>query len=282
MSTTAGRTDAIAVSPRRAPGAVRYSICTLVTDRAEHAAMLASFRSHGFSGSDCEHLYIDNSQSNSVTAYDGLARLIEEARGDYVVLCHQDVRLLSDGRAELDRRLAELDARDPHWALAGNAGGTAPGRLAMRISDPHGRDRTLGTLPERVMSLDENFVVLRRSCRIGPSHDLTGFHFYGADLCLAADVMGYSAYVIDFHLEHLSDGRISPAFYAARNAFRRKWSRALRARWMQTTCGFMLISGGRLGQALAGVLQGYALRIAMRLPSARGWPEGKRPREAAP
>jgi len=188
------------------------------------------------------------------------------------VLCHQDLRLIEDGADRLEAVLSELEARDAGWAVAGNAGGTGLGRLAMRISDPHGENRRIGSLPERAMSLDENFLVLKRSARIGLSRDLTGFHFYGADLCLAADIMGHSAYVIDFHLRHLSDGRISPAFYQARAAFRAKWSRALRPRWMQTTCGVMRLSGSRLGQAFGTAIQKHALKLALRLPKARGWP----------
>ena len=73
------------------------------------------------------------------------------ARGELIVLCHQDIRLLTDGRGALDACLTALDARDPTWAVAGNAGGTGIGRLAMRISDPHGDDRRIGSLPERAL-----------------------------------------------------------------------------------------------------------------------------------
>ncbi len=267
--------DATEITVVRVPNPIRYSICSLITSRTEYTEMLASFRTHGFTGPSCEFLYIDNSQGNAFTAYDGLNRLMDAARGELIVLCHQDIRLLTDGRGALDAGLAELDARDPAWAVAGNAGGTGIGRLAMRISDPHGDDRRIGSLPERALSLDENFLVLKRSARVGLSRDLTGFHFYGADLCLAADVMGYTAYVINFHLRHLSDGRISPAFYQARKAFRAKWSRALRPRWMQTTCGLMRLSGSRIGQAFGTAIQKHALKIALRLPAARGWPSGE-------
>jgi len=268
--------DATEIAATPAVGSVRYSICTLVTGRAEYAAMLSSFRAQGFTEPSCEFLFIDNTVANTATAYDGLNRMIDAARGRHVILCHQDVRLIADGRADLDRRLAELDQRDPDWAVAGNAGGVGPGRLAMRISDPHGDNRKIGNLPERALSLDENFLVLKRGARIGLSHDLKGFHFYGADLCMAADIMGYTSYVIDFHLRHLSDGAISPAFYQARREFRTKWSHALRSRWMQTTCGIMLLTGNRVGQAFGTAIQRHALRIALRLPFARGWPSAGR------
>ena len=35
-------------------------------------------------------------------------------------------------------------------------------------------------------------------------------------MCLVADILGYSAYVIDFHLRHLSSGTKSAEFYRCR------------------------------------------------------------------
>jgi hypothetical protein len=268
-----GQHDAIEITATRPHNPLRFSVCTLVTSRAEYAQMLSSFRAGGFAEPAAEFLFIDNSSGNGFSAYGGLNRMLEAARGEFVVLCHQDLRLIADGAQKLEAVLAELERRDPTWAVAGNAGGTGIGRLAMRISDPHGESRRVGNLPDRAMSLDENFLVLKRSARIGFSRDLKGFHFYGADICLAADIMGFTAYVIDFHLRHLSEGRISPVFYQARKEFRAKWSRALRPRWMQTTCGLIRLSGNRLGQVFGAAIQKHALKVALRLPNARGWPD---------
>lgn len=250
---------------------VRYTIATLVTDHAQYAAMRASLRAGGFGEEDCEYLYIDNSTANTACAYRGLNALLNEAGGVFVILCHQDIRLLEDQRADLDRRLAELDARDPDWALAGNAGGVAPGVLAIRITDPHGENQNTGSLPQRVVSLDENFIVVRRSARIGFSRDLEGFHFYGADICLNAAIAGYSAYVIDFHLAHLSAGHKSAAFARCEAAFRAKWERALSARWIQTTCALVRLSGTTTGQLAGRIAAAPLARISRRLPKAAGW-----------
>jgi hypothetical protein len=252
--------------------APRYSIGTLVTRPDDYAQMRESFAAHGFSAETTEFLFLDNCGTDQCGAYRGINALINAARGRYVILCHQDVRLIDDGLNALDERLRDLDARDPHWALAGNAGGVAPGRLAIRITDPHGADRRSGDLPQRVMSLDENFIVVKRSARVGCSVDLEGFHFYGADLCLNADVAGHSAWVIDFHLHHLSGGTKSPDFFELENAFRAKWSRAFRPRWMQTTCALARLSGfgpdrevGRIAaRPLAGLLRRLPRRAAAR------------------
>jgi len=253
------------------PADPRFTIATLFNDRAHYAAMRASFEAHGFDRAICEFRHIDNTGPAQICAYRGLDKLLAEARGTYVILCHQDVRLIGDGRRELEQRLAELEALDPFWALAGNAGGVATGRLALRLTDPHGADRRVGALPARVMSLDENFIVAKRSARLGFSKDLSGFHFYGADLCLVADVLGYSAYVIDFHLEHLSGGMKDVSFAAMETAFRDKWSKALRPRWLQTTCALVGLSGSLLGRKLGRIAEAPLARLAKRLPSASGW-----------
>ncbi|MDX2307536.1 MAG: hypothetical protein NW216_04790 [Hyphomicrobium sp.] len=225
----------------------RFTVGTLVNDRAQYTAMRASFEAGGFDVAETEYLLVDNTGPTQTCAYRGLNAVLAAARAPIVILCHQDVRLLADDRETLEARLATLNAHDPNWALCGNAGGVAPGELALRITDAHGADQNTGRYPARVMSLDENFIVVKRAARIGFSADLTGFHFYGADLCLNADIAGYRSYVIDFHLLHLSGGTKSRAFFEAQENFRAKWNAALRGRWMQTTCALVHISGSAIG-----------------------------------
>jgi len=252
-------------------GPVAFSICTLVNDAAQYEQMRASLVTGGFGADVAEFLYIDNTAGEQTSAYAGLNAMLNTAVGQFAVLCHQDVRLIADTRDTLAARLAELDRLDPAWALAGNAGGIASGRLALRITDPHGTNQSMGSLPQRVMSLDENFIVVKKAARVGFSRDLGGFHFYGADICLVADILGYSAYVVDFHLLHLSAGVKGSSFAAMEDAFRRKWSRALRPRWMQTTCSLVRLSGDRLGRFAGRFAEAPVRALSRRLPGASGW-----------
>lgn len=230
------------------PGPV-FSVCTLVNDPAQHAAMMASFQAGGFGPDTTEFLAIDTRQEPGCDAFRGIARLRLAARGRYVVLCHQDVRLLRDGAAELLARLRELDGLDPDWALAGNAGGTPEGDLAIRISDPHGEDQRRGVLPARAASLDENFLVLRRAAPVGLSADLQGYHLYGADLCLQARLAGRSAWVVDFHLRHLSPGSTDASFHAAKAQFEAKYAGLLGALdVIRTTCTKLRLRRGGLAR----------------------------------
>lgn len=197
-----------------AQDAFPFSICTLVTRPDQYRAMLRSYRDAGF-GDDCEYLCIDNSRGNVLDAFGGCDAFLAEARGEYVILTHQDVELAFDDRAALERRLRELSELDPDWGACGNSGGVSLGRHAIRISDPHGEDTRIGDLPQRVTALDENFIVVRRGANLCLSRDLAGYHMYGADLCVMADVKGHRCYVIDFHLRHLSGGTADAGFYAS-------------------------------------------------------------------
>jgi hypothetical protein len=210
---------------------IHYSICTLVTRPSEYETMRRSFVAGGFGGEDCEYLFIDNSRSNDVDAFQGYNRFLAEAKGKYIILCHQDIVLIADPRDVLDKRLAELEKADPDWGLCGNAGATTTGAQEIRISDRYGEDTTRGgPFPAAVMSLDENFIVARRDANLALSHDLHGFHWYGSDICIVADVLGYKSYVIDFHLRHGGKGNVDRRFHEGLAAIAAKYQRAFRPR----------------------------------------------------
>lgn len=219
-------------------GGVRYSFCSLVNNPAQYAGMVASFRKRGFSGDDCEFIYADNSGGNRHDGYSGINTLIDKARGKYTVVIHQD-SLAIDDRAHLDTVLAELDAADPNWALAGNAGGTDKRKTARRLTSSIGYNERIGDLPVRVETLDENLIILRKEDNLGPSRDLSGFHLYGTDLVQQAVFRGWSAYVIDFHIEHLGLTEIDEDFLASIDAFRDKYCRAIRPKLLCTAVTYV-------------------------------------------
>ena len=221
----------------------KYSIGTLVTNFDEYNAMLETFVQKGFSERNSDFFYIDNTMGNKEFPYKGYNRILNMAQGDYVILCHQDIRLHADDFDTLSMRLAELDHMDPKWAIAGNAGGIDFGDVAINISHPNRTVRIGDVFPAQVFSLDENFLIIRNNTRVAFSHDLDLFHFYGTDICLHADLMGHTAYVIDFLLTHLSLGTKDARFFEARNIFEKKWEQALRARKIQTTCTRTFLNG---------------------------------------
>lgn len=258
-----------ALGPRRivasagGPDHPRFSICTMVTRWAEYEECLASFYAHGFDKSCCEFLTIDNSAGNVANGYVAVNEFLQAASGDYVILCHQDVVLIRSGRADLERALANLDALDPAWGLCGNAGHTDDGWPVICISHPHGEeDIEGGPFPARVVSLDENFILAKRAANLAVSNDLAGFHHYGPDLCIIADILGWHSYVINFFLRHNSGGNFDQSYFRSRLAIINKYRRALRPRWIYSiTKHHFHISGSGSLNLLARILRRARLRL---------------------
>lgn len=230
-----------------------FSICTLVNDFQVYNNMVGSFQAKGFGG-ECEYLYIDNSLGNVYDAFSAINFFLRIAKGRFVILCHQDVLLHADGKDKLLKEIGEIDSIDPKWALLGNAGGKSFKKYAIRISDPHGENvKVGGPFPAKVMSLDENFILVRAEANLAVSSDVGGFHLYGTDLCLIASILGYSSYVVDFHLKHLSPGNVGKkndkengSFAQSKRSLIKKYNKSLSSRWINTTCTKMFLSGSIL------------------------------------
>lgn len=214
----------------------------MVLHLGQYQDMLASFEAAGFLEPMTEYLYLDNTKGNRFDAFSAIRHFLTHARGQFIILCHQDILLNHDRLDRLEACIRELNQRDPKWALLGNGGGEKLYRTVVRISDPHGESKP-ECLPKKVQSLDENFILLRRDCNPGVSCDLEGFHLYGLDLCRQAAWRGYSAYVVNFHLTHLSAGTRDAAFLAARSRLISKYRQATAGGYFQTTCTTVYLSG---------------------------------------
>ena len=223
-----------------------YAICTLVTNWDEYSRMLDSFIAAGFTTDDCEYRYADNTNGNSFDAYQGINQFLQNADAKYVIICHQDILLKFDKRADLDHRLADLDSLDDSWAVVGNAGTNNPYLLSMKITHSDMVTHKVGVLPSKVNSLDENFLLVKKSANLALSGDLSGFHMYGTDICLIASCLGYNAYAIEFSLLHLSMGRLDASFYALSKKLQTKYSRFFRSRYIKTTITRFYLSPNRL------------------------------------
>lgn len=223
----------------------KYSICTLVTDFVQYAQMKKSFISAGFIN-DCEFYFIDNSKNNSLDGYTGINYFVNQSNAKYTIICHQDILINHDHREKLDNVLEELDKIDPKWGIAGNAGGYHDlNELFCNLNDRFTQYREIN-LPQLVLSLDENFLIINASENICCSNDLYGFHMYGTDLCLQAFLKGNKSYVIDFYISHLGCGAINQAFHDAKQNLINKYSNLFRDIYIKTTCSEIFISNSQI------------------------------------
>ena len=209
-----------------------FSICTIVNNWDEYGLMKESFINKGFSA-DCEYLVADNSDKNNFDAYSAIRRFLQDAAGQYVIIVHQDVRCI-DSAEQLLGVLNNLEEVDRRWAICGNAGGNGYKNFIFNIENKGEIKKSKG-LPALVTSLDENLLIIKSNCHLTLSADLRSFHFYGTDLCIIADFLGYKCYVIDFMVAHLSAGNLEQ-MDAYQPAFINTYGRKFRDRFIQTTC----------------------------------------------
>jgi len=213
----------------------RYAICTLVTNWQEYECMVNSYRDAGFTEADCEYRYVDNIEGNNFDAYEGINLFLNNADAEYVIISHQDILLSFDKRNILDERIEELNKSDSNWAVLGNAGTNNLYLTSMKVTQQDRICYKSGVLPSKVQSLDENFLIVKKSANIALSRDLSGFHLYGTDICFVAECLGYNAYAVDFNLLHLSHGKPGASFYSLARTFQNKYTNFFRSRYIKTT-----------------------------------------------
>ncbi|NHB58719.1 glycosyltransferase family 2 protein [Acinetobacter sp. 194] len=223
----------------------KYTFCTLVTNYQEYIEMIKSAKNSGFDSDDVEFIYFDNIVNNSYDGFNGINRAIREASGEYLIFCHQDVLFKYDGRDQLDKCLSELEIFDKRWGVAGNAGKNHTGQSKIRITDPNWENLKIGNFPEKVMGVDENFIVINRKYSFGCTTIMSGFHFYGIDLCQNAAIQGLSTYVIDFHLMHKSGGNLNESFYEARSSYIELQKNRKSSQIIWTICTKFFVSNNR-------------------------------------
>jgi hypothetical protein len=209
-----------------------FSICTIVNSWEEYRLMKESFTNNGFS-ENCEYLVADNTDKNNFDAYAAIRRFLAEAQGQYIMVVHQDVRCV-DPMSKLSNTLDSLERYDPRWAICGNAGGNGYRHFYFNL-DNNGKVMKSDPLPAKVTSLDENLLIIKAGCHLTLSADINSFHLYGTDLCIIADFLGYSCYVVDFMVTHLSLGNLKQ-LEEYKPEFIGKYGNKLRERFIQTTC----------------------------------------------
>ena len=218
--------------------------------------------SHGFDEENTVFLTLDNSEGNKHDGFQALRHFLRTADADAILILHQDVRFVSDGYDLLCERLAELGRVDPHWAVAGNAGknrSICSGAIHMNVEGTLCRTETV--FPSPVLSLDENFLVIKPEADLTVSRDLTGFHLYGAELCDVARRLGYRSYVIDFTIRHDSKGSLDESFYLAKMRLEEKYATYRFIDGFSTTCARLCWSASRFRRFWALVQSGALLEL---------------------
>jgi len=178
-------------------------------------------------------LIVQRGFRSAPTAYNDA---ISRSDNDLIVFAHQDVVFPASWIHDLDRSLELLDEIDPLWGVIGCYGETLNDNGRGYVYSP-GRG-ILGKefqYPSLVQTLDEAVLIIRKSSGLRFDRDLPDFHFYGADICMAAAERGMKSYAICALCVHNSQQNLvlPPAFYRSYSHFRNRWRKFLP---VQTTC----------------------------------------------
>lgn len=148
---------------------------------------------------------------------------VQTRKGNIVVYCHHDIFFPPTFFDQLKYAIATVPG---DWGVLGVAGvKLLDGKKQNRghISD---RGNVWGSeinLPSLVQTLDEMLLITRGDILFDEQFDL---HFYGADICMQANLQGRECYAINAYCEHNSGlpvGHRSQSFKDCEAKFRAKY-----------------------------------------------------------
>jgi hypothetical protein len=169
-------------------------------------------------------LHVEWHAPSAATAYN---RGLTATDAEIVVFAHQDVFLPHGWETLLLTRIAELERKDPNWALLGSYGIGCNGALygpvwSSSIGCIVGR---VPTEPVEVQSFDEHLIVMRRASGLRFDEDLPGFHLYGTDIVQIARKAGLGSYAMALPVIH-NDGfkeQLGSDYVAGYRYMQKKW-----------------------------------------------------------
>ncbi len=151
---------------------------------------------------------------------------LDKSVTDLVVFAHQDLFFPENWIDRVIDSVNFLNATDPSWGVLGCFGVSAAGTHHGRIySAGLGTIGTSIDQPTCIQTLDEIVLIMRKSSGLRFDNALSGFHFYGADICMQASERGMRSYAIPAFCVHNTQMPLvlPPEFYQCYWQFKRKW-----------------------------------------------------------
>jgi len=186
-----------------------------------------------FTDNQNDEILVQHGFESAASAYNDA---ITRSRNDLIVFAHQDVLFPIWWIVSFDRALEALERTDPNWGVLGCYGETLNDNGRGYVYSP-GRG-FLGKsfdAPSLVQTLDEIVLIIRKSSGLRFDQTLPHFHFYGADICMAAKERGMHSYAISALCIHNSQQNLvlPREFYESWKHIRKRWYKLLP---IQTTC----------------------------------------------
>jgi GT2 family glycosyltransferase len=194
------------------------SIVTLVNNKEQYINFLEDLKKQTFS-KKFEIIALPNFNNEYKSAAEALNVGKDLAEGDYVVYCHQDLRVPSNWLQKITKHINKLPMEDV--GFLGMAGvlyteDTTPKKqdAAIYLSNTNSKMEKFADTYRSLLGDTFEVQCLDELCIIGKRLDhyrfdeinFDHYHWYGADICLQAILNGKKNYAIDAECIHISDG----------------------------------------------------------------------------
>jgi hypothetical protein len=196
-----------------------FSVCTLVKNKEKYQILLESLQKNNFCNDIDEILCIDNSLGNNHDCFSAIKKFVSIAKKNYIILAHDDIVFNLD-RKVLVRELEKKKSLDPKSAVFGVAGVYKNPLVGSGHFISHKGEENWGFRHNgKVNTLDECCIIIDKASLVSVSDKITGYHFYGTDICINARKKGFSTYVIDYPITHKSKGNLDAHFLRSRQSY---------------------------------------------------------------
>jgi GT2 family glycosyltransferase len=198
----------------RRPREYDFSVITLVRNIKNYEEFCHSLKKQ-LGTESVEVIAIPNFFQQFTSVFKALNIAADTANGRHLIFCHEDIIVPPDWILKIKKNINELEQQHVNWGVLGPAGVFLNNNnAAFFLYDVNGNplyncvkniihDKTR----YEIESLDELCLITKKSNKLRFSDkQLSGFHFYGVNLCLDARLKGYKNFAIDAYCYHKSDG----------------------------------------------------------------------------
>jgi len=186
-----------------------YSIITLVHDFNEYLNFCNSLKTQQGKHS-IELIAIPNFNNMYTNVGKAYNNAMDISSGKHVIFLHQDVVVPDNWLNSITKNIKQLEVEQSKWGVIGPAGVTLDHKAYYYLTDA---SLTPLNPPNKykneVLTLDELCLIINKQTGLRFRDErITGFHFYGADICMNAKSKGLHNFAIDAYCYHNSlDGK---------------------------------------------------------------------------
>jgi GT2 family glycosyltransferase len=195
------------------PKSCDFSIITPVYDLDSYEHFLNSIKNQ-IGSHTIELIPVPNFYNMFNSAYKALNTGGDVASGKIIIYCHDDIVVTPNWLNKIKEHLSYFETQRLPVGVLGPAGISLKEESSFFLLDEAGvemyktNDKISAYQPRyQVQTLDEMCLITLKTNNLRfDDNQLTGWHFYGANLCIKALAKGLNNFAIDAYLHHKSDG----------------------------------------------------------------------------